>query len=71
MSRCSTHHIDVELDRHGHPSSWKAGPTVGPFVSDLSARDFTLLQGAGWRPVGLAFGASFAYAPPAGWRAMR
>jgi uncharacterized protein YbjQ (UPF0145 family) len=37
-------------------------PTA-PFVSDLSARDFTLLQGAGWQPVGLAFGASFAYAP--------
>jgi uncharacterized protein YbjQ (UPF0145 family) len=34
-----------------------------PFVSDLSARDFTLLQRAGWMPVGLAFGASFVYAP--------
>ena len=34
-----------------------------PFVSDLSARDFTLLQRAGWIPVGLAFGASFVYAP--------
>ena len=34
-----------------------------PFVSDLSARDFTLLLRAGWMPVGLAFGASFAYAP--------
>jgi uncharacterized protein YbjQ (UPF0145 family) len=58
-----THHIDVELigtairplDGGPHPSA--------PFVSDLSARDFTLLQGAGWLPVGLAFGASFAYAP--------
>jgi uncharacterized protein YbjQ (UPF0145 family) len=58
-----THHIDVELigtairplDGGAHPSA--------PFVSDLSARDFTLLQGAGWLPVGLAFGASFAYAP--------
>jgi uncharacterized protein YbjQ (UPF0145 family) len=58
-----THHIDVELigtavrpvDGNDHPSS--------PFVSDLSARDFTLLKGAGWMPVGLAFGASFAYAP--------
>jgi uncharacterized protein YbjQ (UPF0145 family) len=34
-----------------------------PFVSDLSARDFTLLQRAGWMPVGLAFGAAFVYAP--------
>ena len=34
-----------------------------PFVSDLSARDFTLLLRAGWMPVGLAFGASFVYAP--------
>jgi uncharacterized protein YbjQ (UPF0145 family) len=58
-----THHIDVEMigtavrpiDGGGHPAS--------PFVSDLSARDFTLLKGAGWLPVGLAFGASFAYAP--------
>jgi uncharacterized protein YbjQ (UPF0145 family) len=36
---------------------------ASPFVSDLSARDFTLLQRAGWIPVGLAFGASFVYAP--------
>jgi uncharacterized protein YbjQ (UPF0145 family) len=58
-----THHIDVELigtavrpiDGKGHPNT--------PFVSDLSARDFTLLKAAGWLPVGLAFGASFAYAP--------
>jgi uncharacterized protein YbjQ (UPF0145 family) len=34
-----------------------------PFVSDLSARDFTLLLRAGWEPVGLAFGASFVYSP--------
>ncbi len=34
-----------------------------PFISDLSARDFTLLQRAGWIPVGLAFGASFIYSP--------
>lgn len=34
-----------------------------PFVSDLSARDFTLLLRAGWAPLGLAFGASFVYAP--------
>jgi uncharacterized protein YbjQ (UPF0145 family) len=33
------------------------------FVSDLSARDFTLLIVAGWEPLGLAHGASFVYAP--------
>jgi uncharacterized protein YbjQ (UPF0145 family) len=57
------HHVDVQLigtairplEGGPHPSA--------PFISDLSARDFTLLQGAGWQPVGLAFGASFAYAP--------
>jgi len=34
-----------------------------PFVTDLSARDFTLLLRAGWMPVGLAFGTAYAYAP--------
>jgi len=33
------------------------------FVSDLSARDFTLLMIAGWEPLGLASGASFVFAP--------
>jgi uncharacterized protein YbjQ (UPF0145 family) len=56
------HHVDVELTGtavrpvKGKDSSWA-------FVSDLSARDFTLLHNAGWSPVGLAFGASFVYAP--------
>jgi uncharacterized protein YbjQ (UPF0145 family) len=58
-----THHIDVELIGTAiRPLNGGAHPSA-PFVSDLSARDFTLLQGAGWLPVGLAFGASFAYAP--------
>ncbi len=61
-----THHIDVELVGTAvRPMSAKlatAAPAL-PFVSDLSARDFTLLQRAGWMPVGLAFGASFVYAP--------
>jgi len=39
------------------------GSTPTPFMSDLSARDFCLLHGAGWRPLGLAFGSSFVYAP--------
>jgi uncharacterized protein YbjQ (UPF0145 family) len=67
-----THHIDVELVgtavRPMQSSKDARAPGTDaalatPFVSDLSARDFTLLQRAGWRPVGLAFGASFVYAP--------
>jgi uncharacterized protein YbjQ (UPF0145 family) len=58
-----THHIDVELVGTAvRPVTAGAHPK-DPFVSDLSARDFTLLVGAGWMPVGLAFGASFVYAP--------
>jgi uncharacterized protein YbjQ (UPF0145 family) len=65
------HHIDVELvgtavrpmnGRDARGSGAGAAPAL-PFVSDLSARDFTLLQRAGWMPVGLAFGASFVYSP--------
>jgi uncharacterized protein YbjQ (UPF0145 family) len=57
------HHIDVELVGTAvRPVEAGATPAM-PFVSDLSARDFTLLQGAGWMPAGLAFGASFVYAP--------
>ena len=64
-----THHIDVELVGTAvrpiggkDPRGTDAAQAM-PFVSDLSARDFTLLQRAGWMPVGLAFGASFVYAP--------
>ena len=65
------HHIDVELVGTAvRPMQGKDGSGRGtdaalamPFVSDLSARDFTLLERAGWMPVGLAFGASFVYAP--------
>jgi uncharacterized protein YbjQ (UPF0145 family) len=58
-----THHVDVELVGTA-VRPVVAGKTPGSaFVSDLSARDFTLLLGAGWMPVGLAFGASFVYAP--------
>lgn len=64
-----THHVDVELvgtavrpiERSGVRGADAA--EARPFVSDLSARDFTLLRRAGWLPVGLAFGASFVYAP--------
>ncbi len=64
-----THHIDVELVGtavrpvgHEDPRGTDAALAM-PFVSDLSARDFTLLLRAGWMPVGLAFGACFVYAP--------
>jgi uncharacterized protein YbjQ (UPF0145 family) len=57
------HHIDVDLVGTAvRPVDGGSTPAV-PFVSDLSARDFTLLKGAGWMPAGLAFGASFVYAP--------
>lgn len=56
------HHVDVELTGTAvRPVQGKEPGSV--FVSDLSARDFTLLHNAGWGPVGLAFGASFVYAP--------
>jgi uncharacterized protein YbjQ (UPF0145 family) len=65
-----THHIDVELVGTAvRPMTGKEdgrgtdAALAMPFVSDLSARDFTLLQRAGWMPVGLAFGACFVYAP--------
>ena len=57
------HHIDVDLVGTAvRPVDGGSTPAL-PFVSDLSARDFTLLKAAGWMPVGLAFGASFVYAP--------
>ncbi len=70
-------HVDVEVQPH-HVNVDLVGTAVKPvgtkgqsategasgaFVSDLSARDFTLLHQAGWMPVGLASGASFVYAP--------
>jgi uncharacterized protein YbjQ (UPF0145 family) len=57
------HHVDVELVGTAVRPIGAGAFGKTPFVSDLSARDFTLLDGAGWRPVGLAFGASFVYAP--------
>ncbi|HEX4434348.1 MAG TPA: heavy metal-binding domain-containing protein [Acidimicrobiales bacterium] len=65
------HHVDVEFvgtavrPMNGEDASGRGLDAVlaVPFVSDLSARDFTLLLRAGWMPVGLAFGASFVYAP--------
>lgn len=34
-----------------------------PFTTDLSTKDFVLLERAGWEPVDLAYGASFVAAP--------
>ena len=64
-----TTHVDVELvgtavrPMDGKDARGNDAAEAMPFVSDLSARDFTLLLRAGWEPVGLAFGASFVYAP--------
>jgi len=64
-----THHIEVGfVGTAVRPSSGQDprgdhAAEAMPFLSDLSARDFTLLLRAGWMPLGLAFGASFAYAP--------
>ena len=64
-----THHIDVELvgtavrPISGRDPRGSDAAQAMPFVSDFSARDFTLLLRAGWMPLGLAFGASFVYAP--------
>jgi uncharacterized protein YbjQ (UPF0145 family) len=64
-----THHINVELvgtavrPVNGEDPRGTDAAMAVPFVSDLSARDFTLLLRAGWMPVGLAFGASFVYSP--------
>jgi uncharacterized protein YbjQ (UPF0145 family) len=62
------HHVDVELVGTAvrpmkPPTEGQVAALSMPFVSDLSARDFTLLLRAGWMPVGLAFGTAFAYAP--------
>jgi uncharacterized protein YbjQ (UPF0145 family) len=57
-------HVDVALVGSAvRPVGAHGGHPPTPFLSDLSARDFCLLHSAGWRPLGLAFGASFVYAP--------
>jgi uncharacterized protein YbjQ (UPF0145 family) len=64
-----THHIEVALvgtavrPADGNDPRGRDAAEAMPFVSDLSARDFTLLLRAGWMPVGLAFGACFVYSP--------
>ncbi len=57
-------HIEVELVGTAvAPADAPRIPDGQVFVSDLSARDFALLLAGGWRPVALAVGASFTYAP--------
>jgi uncharacterized protein YbjQ (UPF0145 family) len=58
------YHIDVTLlGTAVRPVGAKKVPPESVFVSDLSGRDFSLLIGSGWAPLGLAAGASFVYAP--------
>jgi uncharacterized protein YbjQ (UPF0145 family) len=65
-------HIDVSLVGTAVRPTGAGAATGRPFVSDLSARDFVLLVGSGWYPVGLAFGASFICAPRRdAWTALR
>jgi uncharacterized protein YbjQ (UPF0145 family) len=57
-------HIEISLlGTAVRPVGAKPVDGSSVFVSDLSARDFTLLMVAGWQPLGLASGASFVYAP--------
>jgi uncharacterized protein YbjQ (UPF0145 family) len=57
-------HVEVSLVGTAvRPVGAKAIKDVDIFVSDLSARDFTMLMIAGWEPLGLATGASFVFAP--------
>ncbi|HEY1826920.1 MAG TPA: heavy metal-binding domain-containing protein [Acidimicrobiales bacterium] len=58
-----THHIEVAMVGTAVRPIGDAKEPSTSFISDLSARDFTLLARAGWMPVGLAFGAAFVYAP--------
>ncbi|MGH9081343.1 MAG: heavy metal-binding domain-containing protein [Acidimicrobiales bacterium] len=58
------HHVDVTLVGTAVRPAGPTGPSPDPlFVSDLSGRDFALLNVAGWAPLGLAVGASFVFAP--------
>jgi uncharacterized protein YbjQ (UPF0145 family) len=57
-------HVEISLlGTAVRPVGAKGVEALHVFVSDLSARDFTLLMVAGWQPLGLATGASFVYAP--------
>jgi uncharacterized protein YbjQ (UPF0145 family) len=58
------YHVDVSLVGTAvRPVGAKPAQAASVFVSDLSGRDFSLLDASGWVPLGLAVGASFTYAP--------
>lgn len=68
-------HIEVAVERHfvnavmagtAVAPSGAGSPSGQPFLSDLSGRELALLLGAGWAPLGLAYGASIMYAPRRG-----
>jgi uncharacterized protein YbjQ (UPF0145 family) len=60
--RVASHHVDISLS--GTAIRRTNSKQVGfEFLSDLSARDFTLLTRSGWWPLGLVAGASFVVAP--------
>lgn len=66
--------VEVEVAVHPHVAEvvlvgtavrpvGASGGHTGAWMSDLSTRDFCLLHGAGWEPLGLAFGTAFAQVP--------
>ena len=57
-----SHHVDVTLTGTAVRRIGEK-PSGDEFLSDLSARDFSLLIRAGWVPRGLVAGASFVIAP--------
>jgi len=57
-----SHHVDVTLTGTAVRRIGEK-PSGDEFLSDLSARDFSLLIRAGWMPRGLVAGASFVIAP--------
>ena len=65
--RVTSHHVDISLTGTA-VRRIKAKQTGFEFLSDLSARDFTLLTRSGWWPLGLVAGASFVVAPRRGAR---
>jgi uncharacterized protein YbjQ (UPF0145 family) len=60
-----SHHAQVALTGTAvRPVSERSrSAPAQPFLSDLSGKDFALLDQAGWHPLGIAFGTSFVYAP--------
>jgi uncharacterized protein YbjQ (UPF0145 family) len=57
------HHVEIALVGTAVRPINARRPSGQPFVSDLSGKDFVLLDQAGWVPLGIAFGTSFVYAP--------